>query len=163
MFKKLKSYFNSYLEERKRTNELLYKINESLEIRTDSLNSSFSSVRSNLESYITTNVYSKNETVDIIDKEHKYLKDYDECSNVNPVLLEFVETYCKYQDKYEALDLFHKLANSYTIYKIKNTDYSSYLIAFKYREYKDVVHTLKGQFIQLVDSTVYSEIRKEKL
>jgi len=56
------------------------------------------------------------------------------------------------------LDAFYSLV----LEKLHNTDNSSYLIAIKYREFKDITHALKGEFIQLIDSTIYTEVRKEK-
>ena len=52
-------------------------------------------------------------------KEMSYNKDYDKRCEKNKDLMEFIETYCKFEDKYEALNLFDMIDSKYDIKKKK--------------------------------------------
>ena len=67
----------------------------------------------NLES----NVYTKEETVKTINKEYDYREEYEECKDENYALLELIEKYCKYDNKYKVLDLFKEINDKYIVDK----------------------------------------------
>ena len=50
-----------------------------------------------------------------IDKELLYNKDYERCFKTNSDLLELIESYCKYEDKYEVIELFDKINSTYNV------------------------------------------------
>lgn len=50
-----------------------------------------------------------------IDKELLYNKDYERCFKTNPDLLALIESYCKYEDKYEVIELFDKINSTYNV------------------------------------------------
>lgn len=54
-----------------------------------------------------------------VQKEFSYNKDYDKRHEKNKDLMEFIETYCKFEDKYEALNLFDMIDSKYDIKKKK--------------------------------------------
>lgn len=50
-----------------------------------------------------------------INKEFLYNKDYQRCYETNPDLLALIESYCKYEDKYEVIELFDKINSTYDV------------------------------------------------
>lgn len=64
---------------------------------------------------VETNVYTKEETIKVINKEHEYIEDFRECKEENKALLELIETYCKFKDKYEIIKLFNKINEEYEV------------------------------------------------
>lgn len=50
-----------------------------------------------------------------INKELLYNKDYQRCYEANPDLLTLIESYCKYEDKYEVIELFDKINSTYDV------------------------------------------------
>lgn len=50
-----------------------------------------------------------------IDKELLYNKDYERCFKTNSDLLALIESYCKYEDKYEVIELFDKINSTYNV------------------------------------------------
>ena len=50
-----------------------------------------------------------------INKELLYNKDYQRCHEVNPDLLTLIESYCKYENKYEVIELFDKINSTYDV------------------------------------------------
>lgn len=81
-------------------------------INTDKI-SCISAELINLES----NVYTKEETVKTINREYDYREEYEECKDENYALLELIEKYCKYNDKYKVLDLFKEINDKYIVDK----------------------------------------------
>ena len=110
------------IENQKDTNSQLKNLNEKLDggigkLTIDGNNSIWSTV-SNIDttlSKIETNVYNKEQTVDVINKEYTYRKDYERVYNEDSDLLNFIETYCKYDDKYEVIELFDKIKCKYKV------------------------------------------------
>lgn len=66
---------------------------------------------------IESNIYTKEETVKTINKECDYRKEYEECKDENYALLELIEKYCKYDNKYKVLDIFEEINSKYLIEK----------------------------------------------
>ena len=98
-------------------------INESLkrlyEIKIDSeakIHSTYDTVN-RMDNAITTNIYTKEETMNQINKELDYRQKFIECEKKNKNLLEMIEKYCKYKDKYEILDIFLKIDKEYIVEK----------------------------------------------
>lgn len=54
-----------------------------------------------------------------VQKEILYNKDYDKRYEKNKDLIAFIETYCKFEDKYEVLNLFDMIDSKYDIKKKK--------------------------------------------
>ena len=50
-----------------------------------------------------------------INKELLYNKDYQICHETNPDLLTLIESYCKYENKYEVIELFDKINSTYDV------------------------------------------------
>lgn len=75
------------------------------------------SIINNQLSNIESNIYTKEETVKTINKEYNYRKEYEECKDENYALLELIEKYCKYNDKYKVLDLFKEINDKYIVDK----------------------------------------------
>lgn len=73
------------------------------------------SIINNQLSNIESNIYTKEETVKTINKEYNYRKEYEECEDENYALLELIEKYCKYDNKYRVIDLFKEINQKYKI------------------------------------------------
>lgn len=61
------------------------------------------------------NVYTQEETVKAINKEYDYRKEYELCEDENNALLELIEEYCKYDDKYKVLELYREINSKYKV------------------------------------------------
>ena len=72
-----------------------------------------------LENHIESNLYTKQQTVEAINKEYDYRKEYETCEDENYVLLQLIEKYCKYKDKYEVIDMFKQINKEYEIKRRK--------------------------------------------
>ena len=66
---------------------------------------------------LQSNVYTKEETIKTINKEYDYRKEYEECKDENYALLELIEKYCKYDNKYRVIDLFKEIDKQYLVNK----------------------------------------------
>lgn len=66
---------------------------------------------------LETNIYTKDETVKAINKECDYREKYEECKEENYALLELIEKYCKYDNKYKMLDMFEEINDRYLVEK----------------------------------------------
>ena len=53
-----------------------------------------------------------------INKEYDYRKEYERCSKENNDLLQMVEKYCRYEDKYEVLNIFDEINKNYVVGKV---------------------------------------------
>lgn len=72
-------------------------------------------ITANRLSEFETNIYTKEQTVETINKEYDYRKDYEKCKESNSALLEMIEQYFKYKDKYEVIQLFNKIDSKYIV------------------------------------------------
>lgn len=121
--KKIKELLKSFIETQNQINESLKGLREDLKpkidtitINGDKLNAcSFTVDR--LDNYIDSCVYSKEQTVEAINKEYDYRKEYEKCLKENAGLLQMIETYCKYEDKYDVLKIFEVIDEEYEIKK----------------------------------------------
>jgi len=104
------------VETQKMINKSLKELNENVINRNQELNSTFVTV-GKLNNAIQTNIYTKAQTIETIDKEIDYKKKYEECKNNNPDLLEFIQKYCRYDNKYQVLEIFDKIDKDYIVSK----------------------------------------------
>lgn len=86
-------------------------------INTISLNADRITCISDNLSNLKSSIYTKNETVNVINKECDYREKYEECKDENYDLLELIEKYCKYDNKYKVLDIFEEINNRYLVEK----------------------------------------------
>ena len=82
---------------------------------TISINTDRISCISDNFSKLESSIYSKEETVKAINKEYDYRKEYEECKDENYDLLELIEKYCKYDNKYKVLDIFKEISEKYLV------------------------------------------------
>lgn len=114
---KIKQLLQSLIEVQKQINKSIKELKEEIKPKFDNVSISadrINCISSNLEE-LKYNIYSKEETVKAINKEYDYRKEYEECQDENNALLQLIEKYCKYNDKYEVLDLFKRIDNEYLI------------------------------------------------
>lgn len=104
--------------------ETQIQINKSLKDLKEGLNPAIKTISLNTDKigYVTscleTNIYTKEQTIETINKECDYRQKYAEYKSRNADLLEMIEKYCKYISKYEVLDIFDKLDKEYVLTKI---------------------------------------------
>ena len=113
---KIKELLKDLIETQKQINENIKKLNETKNNESQKLYSTICQV-DKLDSYITTNVYTKDQTIETINKEYDYRKKLEEYENKNKDLLEMITKYCKYNDKYEILEIFSKIDKEYMVEK----------------------------------------------
>lgn len=120
---KIKELLKNFIETQNQINESLKGLREDLKpkidmiaINGDKLNTCSLTV-DRMENYIDSCIYSKEQTVDVINKEYDYRKEYEKCLKQNAGLLHMIETYCKYEDKYEVLKIFEVIDEEYEIKK----------------------------------------------
>ena len=68
-------------------------------------------------SNIETNVFTKKETIEKINTEYDYRKEYEECKEKNEHLLYIIEKYWRYDNKYEVLKIFNEINKEYGVLK----------------------------------------------
>lgn len=121
---KIKELFKSFIETQNQINESLKGLREDLKPKLDKIRITFdkldtySSVVNKLDNYIESNVYTKDETVETINKEYDYRKEYERCSKENNDLLQMIEKYCKYENKYEVIKIFDEINENYVVEKV---------------------------------------------
>ena len=121
---KIKELLKSLTETQNQINESLKGLREDLKpkldeirITTDRLNTcSFTVDR--LDNCIENNIYTKDATIEAINKEYDYRKEYERCSKENNDLLQMVEKYCKYENKYEVIKIFDEINENYEVEKV---------------------------------------------
>jgi hypothetical protein len=129
---KISKIFTSLVETQKNINENLVKLNKNIEemvkpklekidfdiSKYATISNCFEEFKSNVE----TNIYTKEQTLETINKEYDYRKEYEKCKESNTALLEMIEQYFKYKDKYEVIQLFNKIDSKYIVDRqINNT------------------------------------------
>ncbi len=116
---KTQKLLEELIEVHKETNKSIQALQTNLQPKWESLDGCIATINS-LESYITNDVYSKEETIKMINKEYDYKKEYEECLRKNEDLLYLVEKYCKYRDKYDVIRVFKEISEQYVMLKVKN-------------------------------------------
>ncbi len=122
---KIKELLEGFIETQKQINESLKGLREDLKPKLDEIRISADKLNTcsitvdRLDNYIVSNIYTKDETVETINKEYDYRKEYERCSKENVGLLQMIETYCKYENKYEVLKIFQEINKKYVVHKIE--------------------------------------------
>ena len=121
---KIKELLKSFIETQNQINESLKGLREDLKpkldeirITADKLNTC-SFIVDRLDNCIESNIYTKDATIEAINKEYDYRKEYERCSKENDDLLQMVEKYCRYEDKYEVLKIFDEINKNYVVEKV---------------------------------------------
>ena len=125
---KIKELLKSFIETQNQINESLKGLREDLKpkldeikITADKLNTC-SFIVDRLDNCIESNVYTKDATIEAINKEYDYRKEYERCSKENDDLLKMVEKYCRYEDKYEVLKIFDEINKNYVVEKVSDEE-----------------------------------------
>lgn len=117
---KTKKILESLVEAQKNINENLIKLNKSIEDiakpKLEKIGLDFK-VMSDRFSAMETNIYTKDQTIEKINQEYDYRKEYEECKEKNEHLLYIIEKYCRYENKYEVLKIFNEINKEYGIIK----------------------------------------------
>lgn len=121
---KIKELLKDLIETQKEINKNLEKLNK----RKNEINSELDGIRlgfNDINSCITHNIYTKEETKNEIVKELEYREQLKKVQENNPDLLEFIETistnYAN-MDKYTLLDTVEMFANEYIVKKINRKE-----------------------------------------
>lgn len=121
---KIKELFKSFIETQNQINESLKGLREDLKPKLDEIRitadklDTCSFTVNRLDSYIESNIYTKDATVEAINKECDYREKYKECKQRNADLLHLIENYFKYEDKYEVLNIFDDIDRRYIVEKV---------------------------------------------
>lgn len=122
----IKELLKSFIETQNQINESLKGLREDLKpkldeirITADKLNT-YSFKVDRLDNCFESNIYTKDATIEVINKEYDYRKEYERCSKENNDLLQMVEKYCRYEDKYEVLKIFDEINKNYVVEKVGN-------------------------------------------
>ena len=125
---KIKELFKSFIETQNQINESLKGLREDLKPKLDEIRISADKLNTcsitvdKLDNYIESNIYTKDETVETINKECDYREKYKECKQKNADLLHLIETYFKYEDKYEVLNIFDDIDRRYVVEKVDENE-----------------------------------------
>lgn len=103
------------IETQKETNKSIKGLREDLEPQLNKITMNGNKI-SIIDNQLTT-IYTKEDTIKAINKECDYRKEYEECKDENYALLELIEKYCKYDNKYKVLDIFEEINSKYLIEK----------------------------------------------
>lgn len=119
---KIKEQFERFIETQNKINENLAELREILEPKITTLNGlNVTTMKiDKIDNYIKSDIYSKEGTIEAINKECDYREKYKECQQRNADLLHLIETYFKYNDKYEVLNIFDDINKRYLVEKIKD-------------------------------------------
>lgn len=117
---KIKELIKSFIETQNKINTNLEGLREDLKPKWESIKITGDMVNtcittSKLDNYIESNVYTKEKTLEIINKEYDYRKEYEKCLKENEDLLRMIETYCKYENKYDVLKIFEIISENYDV------------------------------------------------
>ena len=117
---KIKELIKSFIETQNKINANLEGLREDLKPKWDSIKTTGDMLNtcittSTLDSYIENNIYTKEQTLETINKEYDYRKEYEKCLKENEGLLRMIETYCKYENKYDVLKIFEVIGENYDV------------------------------------------------
>lgn len=117
---KIKELLQVLIETQKQINKSIKELKETKDFENNKLNSTICTVN-RLESTITSNVYTKEQTIEAINMEMDYKKDLEKAQQEYPELLELIETisntYPK-MDKYGILDIAKIFSKEYRVEKV---------------------------------------------
>lgn len=114
---KIKELLKTLIETQKQINESLKDL-KSKTITWDKTGITVNRMEARIGAF-ETNVYNKEQTVQAINKEITYRQDYEIWKEEGSDLVDLVEKYCKYNNKYEAIDLFKEIDKEYEIKRRK--------------------------------------------
>lgn len=119
---KIKESFKSFIETQNQINESLKGLREDLKPKLNTIDGlkTYSIRVDRLDNYIESNLYTKEETIETINKEYDYREKYKKCQQENADLLHLIETYFKYNDKYEVLNIFDDINRRYVVEKVED-------------------------------------------
>ena len=122
---KIKELLKSLIETQKEVKIELQLLNKNIKPQIDRIEINGDSLTScnitldRLDNYIETSVYNKEQTVEAINKECDYRQNFKECDEKNSALLNLIQDYCKFEDKYEIIDLFRRIDSLYEVKRRK--------------------------------------------
>ena len=117
---KIKELLKDFIETQKQINESIKALKETKDFENNKLSSTICTVN-RLDTTITTNIYTKEQTIEAINKEMDYKKDLEKAQQEYPELLELIETISTNyprMDKYGILDTAKMFSNHYRVEKI---------------------------------------------
>ena len=117
---KIKELFKEFIETQKQINESIKELNKNTINKNEKLSTAFCTI-DKLESAITTNIYTKEQTIEAINMEIDYKKDLEKAQQEYPELLELIETISinyPRMDKYGILDSAKMISDSYKVEKV---------------------------------------------
>lgn len=119
---KIKELLKNFIETQNQINESLKGLREDLKPKITTLNSlGITTLKiDKIENCIESNIYTKEQTIETINKECDYRERYKKCQQENADLLHLIETYFKYNDKYEVLNIFDDINRRYVVEKVED-------------------------------------------
>ena len=117
---KIKDLLKEFIETQKQINESIKELNKNTINKNEKLSTAFCTI-DRLEDSITTNIYTKEQTIEAINKEMDYKKDLEKAQQEYPELLELIETISTNyprMDKYGILDTAKMFSDSYKVEKV---------------------------------------------
>lgn len=115
---KIKELLKEFIETQKNINTSIKELRDDLKLQMSTWATTTLKI-DKLENCFETNVYTKEQTVEAINKEYDYRQMYETCEKENYALLRLIEKYCKYEDKYKVIDLFTTINAEYEIKRRK--------------------------------------------
>ena len=118
---KIKELLKSLIETQKEVKTELQLLNKNLKPQLDTIKINGDKLTTcnitvdRLDNYIETNIYSKEQTVEAINKECDYREHFKECDEKNSALLNLIQDYCKFENKYEIIKLFRMIDAQYEV------------------------------------------------
>lgn len=117
---KIKELLKDFIETQKQINESIKALKETKDFENNKLSSTICTVN-RLDTAITTNIYTKEQTIEAINKEMDYKKDLEKAQQEYPDLLELIETISTTyprMDKYGILDIAKIFSKEYKVEKV---------------------------------------------
>lgn len=117
---KIKELLKDFIETQKQINESIKALKETKDFENNKLSSTICTVN-RLDTAITTNIYTKEQTIEAINMEMDYKKNLEKAQQEYPDLLELIETISTNyprMDKYGILDTAKMFSDSYKVEKV---------------------------------------------
>ena len=117
---KIKELLKDFIETQKQINESIKALKETKDFENNKLNSTFCTIN-RLDTAITTNIYTKEQTIEAINKEMDYKERLEKVQKECPELLGLIETISKNyanMDKYRILDTTEMFSKEYKVEKV---------------------------------------------
>ena len=117
---KIKELLKDFIETQKQINESIKALKETKDFENNKLSSTICTVN-RLDTAITTNVYTKEQTIEAINMEIDYKEKLEKMQKECPELLELIEDISKNyanMDKYGILDTAIMFSNHYRVEKV---------------------------------------------